>query len=101
MSLINKIISHILEKNEALVKVKNLLGDAKIKYAELVSEPTEEWNEDVCNFSFKTYGAVIKGTMQVEENNVTISAEIPFWMKPFAARIEEVFEKQAKELLAK
>lgn len=95
MSKIQKEINHGLQKDEALSRIKSFLGSAKDNYPDTISCINEEWLGYDCIFSFKIHNADVKGTMKVEESTLIINAEIPFWMKPFAPKIENILENEA------
>ena len=94
-------INHGLTQEDALVRVKGLLGDLKTQFANMITDLKEEWKDSSCKFSFKAKGMAISGTLAVEGSAVKISSEeLPFLLSLAKPRIEQMIRERANTLLA-
>jgi hypothetical protein len=66
----------------------------------MVSDVSEQWQDNVCQFQFNAKGFNISGTLTVTDNSVDIVADVPFLVSMFKGKIQEVVSKEAGKLLA-
>ena len=65
-----------------------------------VQDLVENWQGNNLNFSFKTYGFDVSGTVAVEPNAVRIDSKIPFAAMMFKGKIEQTLKDELAKLLA-
>ena len=80
MAKLNIKIPHRQPKDEALSRVKNLLGEVKREHGDQVSDLVERWSGDRGTFHFKVLGMTVEGTLK--------------------GKITEIVTSRANELLA-
>ena len=100
MSSLNINIPHQLSQEEALSRIKNLLGKLKEEQKDKVSNVTEEWKGDTGNFSFTTYGYDLSGSIKVHPSSIDIDATVPFAIALFKGTIKEIIDKKTRALLS-
>jgi putative polyhydroxyalkanoate system protein len=82
-------VPHQLEQQEAATRLQGILEKIKERYQDQVSDLHDEWQGNVLNFAFKTFGFSIKGAMHVEPQQVRVDADLPFAAMMFKGRIEQ------------
>jgi len=93
-------VPHALHPDEAVRRIKNLVTNIKVQFADKVTDVTEEWTGANGEFGFKVMGFEISGTVQVDVREVQIQSSLPFAATPFKGRIEAVILEKARQLLA-
>ena len=58
-------IPHQLPQVEALNRIKKLLSEVKVKFADKVSDAQESWSGNLGKFSFSAMGAKVSGFLTV------------------------------------
>jgi len=91
---------HRVGKAEAVRKIDALLDALtreELPAGVTIKEPFKSWSENVMQFSFKAkksfFGATISGIIRVEEDSLTLDAEVPPLVTAF------VSEDQIKGLI--
>ncbi len=92
-------IDHSLGKQEALDRIKGMLGQVKENYGSQVSDLEENWTDNGGSFSFKAMGFKISGDLTVTDSKVLVDAEFPWAAKPFQSTIETTIRERAERLL--
>lgn len=93
-------VRHRLSAQEALARIKCLLGGVKEQHADKISDLKEGWRGSVGSFSFTAMGFAVSGTLTVSRGEVDLDATIPWMAIPFKGKIESVIRPRAVELLA-
>ena len=93
-------VPHALQPEEAVRRIKNLVGDVKKQFADKVSDVRENWNGSNGQFAFKAMGFEIAGTVMVDNQEVRIESDLPFAASMFKSTIERTIQEKARELLA-
>ena len=93
-------VAHRLSAEEALKRVKTILGDLQKRYADKISGLHEKWDGDTGTFSFSAMGCKVSGTLVVKDGKATLSYELPWTAKLFRGTIEEKILEQAHIKLA-
>jgi len=93
-------INHQLTEQEAQTRIKHLIGNLRNQFGERVSEISETWHSNNCDFSFKVEGLQITGKMLIENKMVKITGSLPLIAKMFQGLIEERIKAEAEKLLA-
>lgn len=89
MPKFNISVPHTLGKEEAAVRMKNLIDKVEEKYGDQVSNLEQSWEGDsVLNFSFSTFGIKVAGTGEVDESQVKITGNLPIAAMMFKGKIE-------------
>ncbi|MBA3379001.1 MAG: polyhydroxyalkanoic acid system family protein [Chloroflexota bacterium] len=92
-------VDHQLGKDEALNRIKGLLGQAKEQYGDRITDLQETWSDDGGTFSFKAMGFKISGSLAVADSEVMIVGDYPFAAMPFKSTIEATLRERAQRLL--
>ena len=100
MSDLNVSIPHSLPAEEALSRIKDLLGNLKNDHKDLVENTEENWDGNAGQFSFSAKGFNLSGTINVNPSSVDIDAKLPFALSFFKGKIAQVITDKAKELLS-
>lgn len=93
-------IPHRLREEEALRRIKDLLGEVKNQFADKISDLREEWNGNAGIFSFSAMGLPVSGMLTVRGDEVELSGELPFVASFFKGKIERIVRERAESLLA-
>jgi Putative polyhydroxyalkanoic acid system protein (PHA_gran_rgn) len=93
-------IPHQLGQEEALARLKGLLAKVKNRYQNQISDLQESWNDNVVDFSFKTYGFGISGQMAVEPADVRFDAKVPMAAMMFKGKIEQTLRDEITRVLS-
>jgi len=92
-------IKFFIDKTEALGRIKKLIPELKEEYKGQISDITEKWNGDNADFGFKIMGFSINGIFNISDDNLNISAKLPFAALPFKGTIEKLIREKSNELL--
>ena len=98
MPSISLTVPHPLGKDAAREKLQRFMEVVKTDYSQ-VSDLHEEWQGDSLKFSFKTYGFVITGALQVREKDVVLDGTLPLAAIMFKGRVEQTIREQLERLL--
>jgi hypothetical protein len=101
MPKMNVTVPHEIGREEAVARLKNLLGDMKAQYGDKISDLREDWTSDGGTFSFKAMGFKIAGALKVSENEMRVDGDFPWAAKPFQGQVETVIRERAERLLKK
>jgi hypothetical protein len=99
MPKLNMKVSHRLSQDEALERIKGLLGQVKQQFADKVSDLRESWNGSNGEFSFKAMGLAVSGTLVVRGAEVELNGNLPLAAYPFKGKIESTIRERATALL--
>jgi hypothetical protein len=100
MSQLDVSVPHQLSQEEAVKRVKNLLAQVQEEQKNVLDDLTEEWDGNHADFSFNAKGFSLAGTIDVNENDVTIQGDLPFMLSFFKGKIEEVIKNKAAAILS-
>ena len=93
-------IPHQLEQQEALQRVKGLLGKLRQDQKDEISNLHEDWQGDTGKFKFTARGFDISGVINVQPGQVNIDANLPFAVALFKGKIKQVIDTNARALLS-
>ena len=93
-------IRHKLPQDEALFRIKGLLGEIKQQHGDQISDLQEDWSGNIADFSFKAAGFGVSGTLEVTSSDVKLKGKLPFAANFFKGKIESTIRKRAQNLLA-
>lgn len=100
MPKMNVSVPHSLDPEEAIRRIKNLVGDMKKQFGDRLTDLTENWRGNNGQFAFKAMGFDVSGTVQVDSKEVRIEGTLPFAASMFKGRIESAIQEKARQLLA-
>jgi hypothetical protein len=100
MPKLNMTIPHRLSQDEALRRIKSLLGEVKEQFSGQINNLQEEWSGDRGTFSFSAMGFAVSGTLAVKRGEVELSGALPFAATLFKGMIESIIQERAESLLA-
>ena len=93
-------VPHSLTQEEALSRVKKLLGELKQAYGSQVSDVREQWDGSTCNFSLKMRVFKIQGSIKVRSEVVELNGKMPTGTGRYENKVRTLIEDRAKALLA-
>jgi hypothetical protein len=94
-------VPHELGRDDALQRLKGLLGDMKQQYGDKVTDLQENWTDAGGTFSFKAMGFKLSGTLNVTDTEMQFDGELPWAAKPFQGTVEATIRERAERLLKK
>ena len=100
MPSINVSVPFSISKDEALRRIRNIVGELQKDFADKMTNVREEWRNDTADFSFDVMGFSVSGNVRVEANRVLLDGNIPFAVLPFKSRIEDLIREKTSELLS-
>lgn len=93
-------LPHRLPQDEALNRIKGLLRQVKLQYADRISDLHEEWTGNTGTFSFTAMGFSVTGTLNVKACEVELNGNLPVAAIFFKGKIESTIRERATTLLA-
>jgi hypothetical protein len=93
-------VSHQLDQQQAIERLKGFLDKVKQRYQDQVSNLEENWNDNQLQFGFTTYGFNVKGNLDVQADAVVIDGQIPLAAMMFKGKIEQTIRDELTRLLA-
>lgn len=100
MPKISLSVSHRLPQEEALNRIKKLLGEVKQQFADKISNMHESWNGNTGKFSFLAMGFAVSGILIVKSSEIELTGNLPFAATLFKGKIESTIRERAEILLA-
>ena len=99
MPSLNMSVSHHLSQDEALNRIKGLLGQVKTQFSDQISDLRENWSGNKGTFSFSAMGFSVSGTLTVKSGEISLESTLPFAALPFKGKIESTIRERATALL--
>lgn len=100
MPKLNMTVSHKLSQDEALLRIKRLLGEVKVDLVDKISNLQEDWRGNKGTFSFSAMGFRVSGVLTVHKSKVELAGKLPFAAIPFRGKVEAIIRERAEKLLA-
>ena len=100
MTNIEMSIPHSIGRDEALSRIKSLLGNVQSKFSGQIKDVTQEWNDNEGSFSFSIMGMPVSGKLMVNNNDVALDGKLPMAAALFQGKIREVIMEEAKKVLS-
>ncbi|MEJ7837503.1 MAG: polyhydroxyalkanoic acid system family protein [Thermomicrobiales bacterium] len=92
-------VPHQLGRDEAIMRLQNLLKDMKQQYGDKVTDLQENWTDAGGTFSMKAMGFKLSGTLDVTDTEMKLDGELPWAAKPFQGSVETTIRERAERLL--
>ncbi len=93
-------IPHSLGKAEAVRRLKSGLEGTTLG-APLLSIDQQHWSENGMTFSARALGQTVPGTLDVEDDVVRLTVELPWMLQKFATALQTALVGRARLLLEK
>ena len=93
-------IPHSLGQEEALSRIRKLLGNVQSRFAGQLNDIQEEWNENEGSFSFSVMNIPVSGKLRVNNGDIALDGKIPLIAAPFSGKIKSVIMEEAKKVLS-
>lgn len=93
-------VSHHLKPEEAVQRLKNVVRDLQIQYADKISKVEQSWMENSAKFSFEVMGFSVSGSLRVRPGTAEVEGNIPPAAFLFRRKIEGILREKLSELLA-
>jgi len=93
-------VPHSLGQDDATERLREQFISAKDAYGEHVSNLKAQWDANVLNFRFTTFGATVKGSVTAEPSEVKVHANLPLMAAMFKGTIEQQIRDRLTKLLA-
>ncbi len=95
------VIPHRLGKDEALRRIKDGIGRAKVEFAWLIALEEEQWSGDRLSFRAAALGQRASGLLDVYEGAVRLEVTLPWLLAKFAHAAQRVIGQQGQLMLEK
>ena len=93
-------IPHNLTQEEAIERIKKLLGEIKRKHGDRISDLKENWEGNVGDFSFTAQGFDISGNLEVDSSTVKLTGKIPLALSLFKGQISKTIYEEGSRILS-
>jgi hypothetical protein len=93
-------IPHSIGKEEALARIKSLLGNVQTRFAGQLKDVNQEWTDNQGTFSFSVMNMPVSGKLTVNNDEVTLDGKLPLAASLFQGKIKEVIMEEAKKVLS-
>ena len=92
-------VGHAMGRQAAVERLKSLMDHIQARYKDQVKDIQQSWDDNKLNFSFKTFGLTITGTLTVEDDKATLEGKLPIAAMAFRGQIENsIREELIKQL---
>ena len=95
------VIPHRLGKDEAVARIKDGIGRAKVEFAWLIALEQEDWSGDRLSFRAAALGQRATGFLDVYDGAVRLEVTLPWLLARFAHAVQRVVGKRGQLLLEK
>jgi len=96
---INVNVNHKLGRQGAVNRVKQLTSNSSSEITKEISELKNVWNKDSSEFTCLVRGIRISGALQVNDDYLLISGNLPLVFFPLRKQIEKMIRDYAAALL--
>ena len=93
-------IPHSIGKEEALNRIKSLLGNVQSRFAGQLKDVQQEWNDNEGSFSFSMMNMPVSGKIKVNNNEVALDGKLPMAAALFKGKIKEVIMEEGRKVLS-
>ena len=93
-------VPHQLGREQSRQRLEGFVARARQVYKDQISELNGDWDGDKLNFYMVTYGFKITGALEVFEDLVRLSGQLPIAAVAFRGKIEKSFATELQRALA-
>ena len=93
-------IPHSLGQEEALDRIRKLLGNVQDRFSGQLKDVQQEWNGNEGLFSFSVMNMPVSGKLTVNNGDVALDGKLPLAASLFQGKIKEVIMDEAKKVLS-
>ncbi|MFH1921260.1 MAG: polyhydroxyalkanoic acid system family protein [Planctomycetota bacterium] len=93
-------VPHTLDQQEATQRLRVQTGNVKDRFGGQVADLAEEWDGDVLNFGFTTFGVKVQGTVTSGESQVEVALQLPYAAMLLRGAIEKQIRGELEKTLA-
>jgi hypothetical protein len=94
-------IPHRLGREEAVRRLKSGLTAAHAHFAHILTIDEERWNDNCLTFRARALGQVASGLIDVREDHVVLTVQLPWLLAKFAQAASKLIRKQGTLMLEK
>src|ERR1700686_301805 len=94
-------IPHRLGRDEAVRRIKSGLAGARAHFAHLITISEETWEESRLSFRASAVGQVASGLIDVREDHVVLTVQLPWLLAKFAQAAAKVIQREGTLMLEK
>ena len=94
-------IPHRLGRDEAVRRLKSGLAAAHTHFAHLLTIDEERWNDNCLTFRARALGQVASGLIDVRDDHVVLTVQLPWLLAKFAQAASKMIRKQGTLMLEK
>ncbi len=92
-------VPHSLGQAQAIERVKNAFAAAKTRYADKLQVTQEDWSGAHCDFAVAALMQSAGGAIDVADQSITLTAQLPWLLRPFAGQATALIEAHAQGYL--
>ncbi|MEO1495654.1 MAG: polyhydroxyalkanoic acid system family protein [Planctomycetota bacterium] len=92
-------VPHTLGQQAARERLHGFSEKLQQKYADQLSGLEQSWEGDALAFSFSTFGIGVSGTLEVRDESIEVSGDLPFTAAMFKGKIVGAIQEQLTRLL--
>ena len=93
-------IPHSLAQDEALDRIRKLIGNVQDRFSGQLKDVQQEWNGNEGMFSFSVMNMPVSGKLTVNNSDVALDGKLPLAASLFQGKIKEVIMEEAKKVLS-
>ena len=93
-------IPHRLTRAEAKRRIQEQLGTIRREFAHQLHDVHESWTGDTLDFSLRSLGQSITGSLNVDDQAVHVEVDLPWLLAMLAGPLRRQIEDKACRLLA-
>lgn len=93
-------IPHSLGRDEVMRRLRSGLARTQGNFAGL-SLTDQSWTDDQFMFRAAAFGQTANGKIDVAEDHLRIEVQLPWFLAPFAKKLETSLQRQGQLLLGK
>jgi len=99
MPSIKIVVPHAHGQQQASDRLLGFMTQMKQQYKDQVSDLQETWQENRLDYSFRTFGLKVRGAVEVQEQQVSLHADLPLAAIMFKGKIEQEIRSTLERVL--
>lgn len=101
MPKFNVTVPNPMSAEEAKSRLQHFAESLEGRFRGQVKDLTQHWEGDHLLFGFKTLGMRIEGTVEIGEEQIVVSGDLPFSVMMFKGKIESEIRGELERLVGK